>query len=204
MEPQPGDKHTVERDAYRFVIQQVKVLQGSFWLEFACVCMANYFFTTWLARDILGQVGTGQWLSNDVVWRLKVSSSYFTRLGEMILDTACSQVPSWLSHLSTATAFRCHEWTKACRSWLDDDGNWKAAQLRNTDADRTGALKWAFDHKFWMKHFKICMIFHVICHVKVYPKKRSSHAAGNFSFRGCHRCLLSRWFAKSRGAGRKP
>lgn len=26
------------------------------------------------------------------------------------------------------------------------------------------------------------------------------NAAGNFSFRGCHRCLLPRWFAKSRGA----
>ena len=50
MEGEPGDKNTIERDAYRFVIQQVKVLQGTFWLELAGVCMANYFFTTLLAK----------------------------------------------------------------------------------------------------------------------------------------------------------
>ncbi|CAL1148920.1 unnamed protein product [Cladocopium goreaui] len=51
MEGEPGDKNTIERDAYRFVIQQVKVLQGTFWLELAGVCMANYFFTTLAGVD---------------------------------------------------------------------------------------------------------------------------------------------------------
>ena len=48
VEGEAGDKNTIERDAYKFVIQQVKVLQGTFWLELAGVCMANYFFTTFL------------------------------------------------------------------------------------------------------------------------------------------------------------
>eukprot|EP00438_Fugacium_kawagutii_P007101 Skav209599 [mRNA] locus=scaffold4140:22593:36171:- [translate_table: standard] len=48
MDGEPGDKNTIERDAYRFVIEQVKVLQGTFWIELAGVCMANYFFTTLL------------------------------------------------------------------------------------------------------------------------------------------------------------
>ena len=50
MKGEPGDKNTIERDAYRFVIQQVKVLQGPFWLELAGLCMANYFFTTLLGK----------------------------------------------------------------------------------------------------------------------------------------------------------
>ena len=42
---------SVERDAYKYIAEQVAVLQPSFWLKLAGVAMAKYFFTTLAGVD---------------------------------------------------------------------------------------------------------------------------------------------------------
>lgn len=46
-----GDENSVERDAYKYIVQQVAVLQPSFWIQLAGVAMAKYFFTTLAGVD---------------------------------------------------------------------------------------------------------------------------------------------------------
>ena len=51
-----GDEDTeetasVERDAYKYIAEQISVLQPSFWLKLAGVAMAKYFFTTLAGVD---------------------------------------------------------------------------------------------------------------------------------------------------------
>ncbi|CAJ1368840.1 unnamed protein product [Effrenium voratum] len=48
---EPADQNSVERDAYKYIVQQVAVLQPSFWLQLAGVALAKYFFTTLAGVD---------------------------------------------------------------------------------------------------------------------------------------------------------
>ncbi|CAK9056948.1 ABC transporter F family member 2, partial [Durusdinium trenchii] len=48
---EPGDENSVERDAYKYIVHQVAVLQPSFWIQLAGVAMAKYFFTTLAGVD---------------------------------------------------------------------------------------------------------------------------------------------------------
>ena len=42
---------SVERDAYKYIAEQISVLQPSFWIKLAGVAMAKYFFTTLAGVD---------------------------------------------------------------------------------------------------------------------------------------------------------
>lgn len=57
LDAEPGDENSVERDAYRYIVQQVAVLQPGFWVQLAGIAMAKYFFTTlagvdWMMTEI--------------------------------------------------------------------------------------------------------------------------------------------------------
>ncbi|CAE7426744.1 ABCF2 [Symbiodinium sp. CCMP2456] len=50
-EEESEDDASVERDAYKYIAEQVSVLQPSFWIKLAGVAMAKYFFTTLAGVD---------------------------------------------------------------------------------------------------------------------------------------------------------
>lgn len=50
-EEESEENASVERDAYKYIAEQVSVLQPSFWIKLAGVAMAKYFFTTLAGVD---------------------------------------------------------------------------------------------------------------------------------------------------------